>query len=745
MQLCQGGAQILGTIGHRNGHGSALAFLPFAAHLRAMVEVSRVELRIDGMHCAACVRRVEHALQAVPGVSGVSVNLATERASLAAARPFRLRDAVAALQSAGFRVAAARDPAAERASFARERTMALAALIMAAPLLIPALPRPVQFTLAALIQIVFGARFYRGAWSALRAGGGDMDTLVALGTTAAFVLSVWQWALGGSHVYFEASAVVIALVRLGKWMERRARSRAGDALRALATLQPEMARVRRDGVDHDVPASTLAVGDVMVVRPGSRIPADGLVREGQGSADESLLTGESLPVAKEPGSTVIGGAVNGDTLLLVEVTAIGAESRLSRMVRLVEAAQADKPKVQRLVDRVSAVFVPVVVVLALATFFFWWAHGAPLSVACIDAVSVLVIACPCALGLATPVALLVGTGAAARRGIVISDASVVERARAIRTVVFDKTGTLTEGRPDLVAALPAPGTEKSLLLSLAASVQSGSEHVLARAVRASTASLEVPPASATQSLPGRGVRAEVAGQTVLLGSERLMREHAVDVTSVAPDAALLLAAGRTISYLAASGKLIGLLAFGDLPRPNAAAAVASLRAQGMHVVLLSGDRREAAVPLGRLVGIDDIRAEALPEDKANAIAALRREGGVAMVGDGVNDAASLAAADIGIAMGGGTDAASEAAGITLMRGDPLLVPQALAIARETGNRIRQGLFWAFIYNLVGLPLAAAGQLSPVIAGAAMALSSLSVVVGVAGRPIRIDPAAQARR
>ena len=690
-----------------------------------------VDLALEGMSCAACVRRVERALGAVPGVSGAEVNLASERARV---RGVGL-DAgalVAAVVKAGYGAAplqAARKPPAFGDGWA-----ALGACALALPLVVPmalmpfgvelALPGWVQLALASVVQFVFGARFYRGAWRALRAGAGDMDTLVALGTSAAFGMSVWELAAGsGGHLYFEASAAVVALVRVGKWMEGRARRQAGQAIRALERLRPERARVRRGGVEQEVAVAALRLGDHLVVLPGERVPADGRVLEGEGGVDESLITGEALPVAKAPGAHVVGGSLNAEARLVVEATALGAEGELARLVRLVEDAQAAKAPVQRLVDRVSAVFVPVVVVLAALVFGGWWLAGVGVEAALVNAVAVLVIACPCALGLATPAAIMVGTGVAARQGILIRDAGVLEQARTIRTVVFDKTGTLTEGRPALVAVQCAPGVERGDVLRLAAALQAGSGHALARAVL--DAKPGVPAAEGVRSLAGRGVAGRVDGRAVLLGNARLMAEEGVDVAAL-PGAALE-AEGRTVSYLAADGVVLGLLAFGDALKPGAAGAVAALQRQGIHVVLLTGDSAGAAAVAGRALGISDVRAGALPGDKAAVVAGLRAKGGVAMVGDGVNDAPALAASDLAIAMGTGTDVAAEAAGIVLMRGDPALVPAALDIAARTQRQIWQGLGWAFGYNLVGIPLAAAGLLSPVVAGAAMALSSVSVV------------------
>ena len=712
------------------------------------VEEGVADLAVSGMSCASCVGRVERALLRAPGVLSAEVNLASERAqvrfAVGAATPEGL---AAAVRAAGYGAtvpgaAAARPDRAVAHWAAGDGVAAAAACALAAPLLLAmlampfgvdaALPDWAQLVLAAAVQGLFGTRFYRGAWAALRAGTGSMDTLVALGTSAAFGLSVWQLASGhagadGGHLYFEASAAVVALVRLGKWMEARARRGAGEAIRALQGLQPATARLQRDVAEVDVPIAAVRPGDLMAIRPGERIPADSLVREGVGSADESLLTGESLPVPKQPGSKVVGGSLNGDAPLLVEATAAAAEGQLARMVRLVEDAQASKPPVQRLVDRVSAVFVPVVVGIAALTFTGWWLAGAGAETAIVDAVAVLVIACPCALGLATPAAIMAGTGAAARHGILIRDPAALEQARRICTVVFDKTGTLTEGKPVLVAIHPAPGMAEVDLLRLAAALQAGSEHPLARAVLARAAGT-VPKAEGVRALPGRGVEGTVEDRRLLLGSGRLMRDEGLDTSLFAAVTDALASDGRTVSFLGeAGGRVLGILAFGDAPKPGAAEAVATLRRGGFRVLLLTGDNLGAAAATARALGITEVHAGALPADKAALVASLREEGGVAMVGDGVNDAAALAAADLGLAMATGTDVAAAAAGITLMRGDPALVPAALDIARRTHAKIWQGLFWAFAYNLVGVPLAAAGLLSPVVAGAAMAFSSVGVV------------------
>jgi Cu+-exporting ATPase len=567
-----------------------------------------------------------------------------------------------------------------------------------------------------------------------------MDLLVALGTSAGYGLSLFvllqQGAGGMPHLYFEASAVVITLVLLGKWLEARAKFQTTEAIRALNALRPETATVRRDGAEQSVPIAQVKMGDLVVVRPGERIPVDGLVLEGASQVDESLITGESLPVARHEGDPVTGGAVNGEGLLVVKTTAVGAESTLSRIVRMVESAQAKKAPIQRLVDKVSAVFVPVVIGIALLTVLGWGLGMGQWQQGILNAVAVLVIACPCALGLATPTAIMAGTGVAARHGILIKDAEALEVAHAITVVAFDKTGTLTEGKPKLVAAVPAAGDRRELLAA-AAAIQTGSEHLLARAVldaaalEAVVAPLPISTATQLRAVAGKGMAASVAGRELRLGSTRYMNELDVDCAALVQPAQQHEAQGQTVSWLAdVTDKpvLLGLFAFGDTVKADAIDAVARLHALKIKTVLVTGDNRGSANAVATALGIDQVEAEVLPQDKADIVAKLKQGGAVvAMVGDGINDAPALAAADVGIAMSTGTEVAMHAAGVTLMRGRPSLVADAIDISRRTYAKIRQNLFWAFVYNVVGVPLAAFGLLNPVIAGAAMAFSSVSVV------------------
>ena len=750
--------------------------LPVARLARAVADAGyrvasqTTRLTLAGMSCATCAGRIEQALAAVPGVISAQVNLAAETAEIdgvgPGADPYAL---IAAVEAAGYGAAlppsaetgAAAMETAERTRARRERREGLlvaGGALLSLPLVLPMvlqplgihwmLPAVVQFLLATPVQFGLGARFYKAGWGAVKARSGNMDLLVSLGTSAAYGLSLYQWlALGEPHLYFEAAAVVIVLVRLGKWLESRAKRQTTEAIRALQALRPDTARVVRGGEETDLPVAQVRLGDLMVVRPGERIPLDGKIRTGASSVDESLITGESLPVDKNPGDPVTGGAINGNGLLRVVVSAVGNETVLARIIRLVEDAQGAKAPIQKLVDKVAAIFVPVVLAIAFATLLAWGLGTGQWETALINAVTVLVIACPCALGLATPAAIMAGTGVGARHGILIKDAEALELAQQIRLVAFDKTGTLTRGQPGLVFQRTAPGVEVPVL-AWAAAVQSGSEHPLAKAtVAAAKAEAHVdspagtgalPAAHAIEALPGRGMAGEVAGRALRLGSTRLMGELGLDgaLAAFAADQQRLTAQGCSLAWLAdvsepSLPRLLGLFAYGDPLKPESAEAIATLHRQGIRTVLVTGDNRGAAQAVAGQLGLDQVEAEVLPADKAATIARLKSSGKggnvVAMVGDGINDAPALAAADVGIAMGSGTDVAMHAAGVTLMRGDPRLVAAAIALSRMTVRKIRQNLFWAFIYNVVGIPLAALGLLNPVFAGAAMAMSSVSVL------------------
>ncbi|MDL2356618.1 MAG: heavy metal translocating P-type ATPase, partial [Pseudomonadota bacterium] len=717
----------------------ASALVDAVAKAGYAVATHSVALAIGGMTCASCAGRVERALAQVPGVTGAAVNLATEEAAVTLAADVPVAALIAAVERAGYQASVAGEGAAPAArSMPAWWPVALAAAL-SLPLIVPMLAHPagfdwmlpgwLQLALATPVQFWLGARFYRAGWHAARALTGNMDLLVAIGTSAVYGLSLYLLLAHPAghmqHLFFESSAVVITLVLLGKWLEARAKRQTIAAIGALESLRAPEAIVRRGGSDLVVPVDQVRLGDTVIVRPGDRVPVDGIVIEGSSALDESLLTGESMPVAKQAGSAVTGGAVNADGLLVIRASAIGAATVLSRIIKLVEDAQAVKAPIQRLVDQVSAVFVPAVLLISIVTLLGWGVLTGDWQQALLNAVAVQVIACPCALGLATPTSIMVGTGVAARYGILIKDAEALETAHAVTVVVFDKTGTLTEGRPTLAAF---EGGDQ--VLAQAWAVQQYSDHPLATAVAdaARARGLALPAAQAAEALPGKGVKASVDGVTVYLGNRRLMQELGLAADGSAAHEQL----GRTVSWLAlesAGGiRLAGLLAFGDTVKPSAKAAVARLAALGVKCMMLTGDNPGSASVVAAKVGISEFRAEVLPADKSRVVAELKAQGHkVAMVGDGINDAPALAAADIGIAMATGTDVAMHTAGITLMRGDPALVADAISISNRTYRKIRQNLGWAFIYNIVGIPLAAFGMLNPVIAGAAMAFSSVSVV------------------
>lgn len=714
-----------------------------------MQDTLTFDLPISGMTCASCAGRVERALAKVPGVNSVTVNLANERAHVQVQPQTDPQTLINAVSHAGYSATLLQDERVKADRKAdmlhRERWALLLAILLAVPLVVPMLLSPLgvhwmlpawaQAALATPVQFILGARFYVAAWKAVRSGAGNMDLLVAIGTSAGYGLSLYQWltAAPGTapHLYFEASAVVIALVLLGKYLESRAKRQTASAIRALEALRPDRALRVVDGIEQEVAISELQLEDRVLVKPGERFPVDGDVIEGHSHADEALITGESLPVAKEPGDRVTGGAINGEGRLLVRTTALGSETVLARIIRLVEDAQTGKAPIQRLVDRVSQVFVPVVLLIAFITLAGWLLAGASLEVALINAVTVLVIACPCALGLATPTAIMAGTGVAARHGILIKDAEALERAHEVTAVVFDKTGTLTSGTPRITNMIALEGNEEQLL-QRAGALQRGSEHPLAKAVLdvCHEWQLKLDEIENSHALSGRGIAGTVQGHELVLGNRRLLEESGLPMGDLAESARIWEAEGRTLSWLierAPDPHVIGLFAFGDSLKPGTDEAVRELNARGITSHLLTGDNRGSAQVVAKALGIHDVHAEVLPADKSATVMQLKSHNVVAMVGDGINDAPALAAADIGIAMGSGTDVAMQAAGITLMRGDPRLVPAALDISRRTYAKIRQNLFWAFVYNLIGIPLAAFGYLNPVLAGAAMALSSVSVV------------------
>jgi Cu+-exporting ATPase len=709
-------------------------------------------LDISGMTCAACAGRVEKALSRVEGVTSATVNLALERADIVGAASQSAL--IAAVERAGYGAIGRGKNAAER-RLAREQVEArrrsesrwtvflfVIAAVSTAPFLLEMgamatgraglLSPMTQFVLASIVQFTAGLRFYKGAYLSLRAGAANMDVLVALGTSAAWGFSTVMIAVHGEHahghLYFEGGAVVITLVLLGKVLETRAKSSASEAVRALFSLRPQTARKLIGDREQETPVEDLRLGDHFIVRPGERIAADGIVIEGASEVDEALVTGESAPVAKTTGSNVIEGGLNGTGRLIIETKAIGEDTTLARISRLVENAQTGKAPIQRLVDQVVQVFVPAVMAIAALSFGGWLIAGSSFEQALIAAVSVLVIACPCALGLATPVTLVAGTGAAAKAGILIRDVEALEHAARIDTVVFDKTGTLTEGRMRVVDVEPAAARRS--ILETAAALNAASEHPLAAAIGAAAKADGLVPVAVTsfRAIPGEGVEGMLAGRHAAAGNRALMERLGHDTSPFANSVKQMAKAGRTPVFVALDDQTIGVIALEDTPRAGAAAAVATLKGTGIKVLMLSGDTEAAAATLSRNLGLDGFEAPVRPAEKALRVTKLRESGArVAMVGDGVNDAPALAAADLGVAMASGSDVAMAAAGVTLMREDPALVPAALAIAKATANKIRQNLFFAFVYNVVGIPLAAFGLLSPSLAGAAMAASSVSVV------------------
>ncbi|MEV0808232.1 heavy metal translocating P-type ATPase [Micromonospora sp. NPDC050200] len=732
--------------------------LPVAPHL--------IELAIGGMTCASCAARIEKKLNRMEGVTA-TVNYATEKATVRYADEVTPDDLIATVEKTGYTAvvpppptpAGTAGPAAEPADELRGlRTRLWVSIVLTVPVIVLAMVPAWQFTywqwlsltLAAPVVVYGGLPFHRAAWINLRHGAATMDTLVSLGTLAAFGWSLWALFLGDAgtpgmthpfrlditrtdgagNIYLEAAAGVTVFILAGRYFEARSKRTAGAALRALLELGARDVAVLRGGVETRIPVDQLAVGDRFVVRPGEKVATDGVVDEGTSAVDASMLTGESVPVEVGPGDTVVGATVNAGGRLLVTATRVGADTQLAQMSKLVEQAQTGKAAVQRLADRISGVFVPIVIALAAGTLGWWLGTGAGPTAAFTAAVAVLIIACPCALGLATPTALLVGTGRGAQLGILIKGPEVLESTRQVDTVVLDKTGTVTTGRMTLVDVLPAEGVDRAELLRLAGALEAGSEHPIARAVAAGAAEAgELPAVTGFANAEGLGVTGTVDGHELVVGRLRLLRERGLDVPEEVVRAATdAEAAGRTAVLAGWDGRARGVLAVADVVKPTSRAAVDGLRGLGLTPVLLTGDNATVARAVAAEVGIDEVIAEVLPADKVDVVTRLQAEGRtVAMVGDGVNDAAALARADLGLAMGTGTDVAIEASDLTLVRGDLTAAVDAIRLSRRTLAIIKGNLFWAFAYNLAALPLAAAGLLNPMIAGAAMAFSSVFVV------------------
>ena len=727
-----------------------------------------LELDITSMTCASCARRVERAIGKVAGVQAVAVNLATESATVQGSATAAA--VVSAVETAGYGAAERRaeapvaaaghperetdTPRSEAYAQSQQRLFIAAALlsgpVLALSMLMLRFPGSalVELILTTVVVFVCGWQFFATAGRLARHLAANMDTLIALGSAAAYGFSVYTLAVAipeqgplAAHppLYFETAAIIVTLILLGRWLEARAKGRAGAAIKALMGLQPKTAQLLRNGEPVAVPVESVRVDDIVLVRPGEKVPVDGVVVNGESSVDEAMLTGESMTVAKRVGDEVTGATLNQRGALTVRATRIGADTALAQIVRLVEQAQGSKAPIERLADRVAAIFVPAVLAIAALTFLAWLVLGSgagEVTKPLLTAVTVLVIACPCALGLATPTAIMVGTGRGAEQGILIKDAASLERAHALTAIILDKTGTVTEGQPQVTDVVPLHGQHANDVLRLAAAAEARSEHPLAAAVvtHARAVGLTLPEPAAFVSTPGQGVAAQVEGSQVLVGNARLLAARDIATAKLAPVADHLEANGRTVALVAIDGQPAGVVGVADTVKPTSAAAVTALRRLGLAVYLLTGDNRRTAVAIGREVGIpsDHIRAEVRPEDKAAEVAKLRAAGHVVgMVGDGINDAPALAAADVGFALGTGTDVAMETAAITLMRGDLRSVPAAIRLSRRTMRTIRQNLFWAFGYNTAMIPLAALGLLAalggPMLAAAAMAFSSVSVV------------------
>ena len=726
-------------------------------------EATTHRLSISGMSCAGCVATVENALKNVPGVQEANVNFAEHTATVqGSVAPTALVEAVKQVGYGAAELRGLEDEAEkEAAEFAHYRAllrkfMVAGAvglpLMLAEPLgLMPMLDAPSgrifwlavgAVTLGALVYA--GGHFFRGAWKSFRAHNANMDTLIALGTGAAWVYSMFVVVFPGvvpslaRHAYFEAAAIIIALINLGQALEMRARGKTSEAIKRLIGLQPKTARVIRDGKEMDVPISEVGLDETIRVRPGEKIPVDGVIIDGHSSVDESMLTGEPMPVEKKQGDEVVGGTFNKSGSFLFQAKRIGADTALARIIEMVRRAQASKPAIGRLADKISAVFVPTVLIIAVLTFLAWFNLGPEpkFSFALVATMTVLIIACPCALGLATPISIMVGVGKAAEYGILIRNGEALQQAGRLTTVVLDKTGTVTAGRPTVTALLPDPGWDESKLLALAAGIETGSEHPLAEAIvsAAKARGLALAPARGFEAIAGHGVSATIDGKKVLFGNARLMAQRGIDLGGLAARAQELAARAQTPMYLAVDGTAAGIVAVADPVKPDSQAAIARLRADGLKVVMITGDNRATAEAVAREVGVDEVMAEVLPGEKAAKVSELQARGEtVGMVGDGINDAPALAQADVGYAIGTGTDVAIESADVTLMRGSLLGVADAIAISRATVRNIKQNLFGAFIYNVIGIPVAAGVLyplgllLNPIIAGAAMAMSSVTVV------------------
>lgn len=711
----------------------------------------KAELKLVGMTCAACAARIEKKLNSLQGVYGAGVNLATERASFEFdPAQISLKEVEKAVADIGYQAFAVGDEAVDREKEARENEISyqkrrlIISTVLSAPLLLvmifewAGIHLPISldlvhwtsFILATPVQFYAGFQFYRGAYKALKNGSANMDVLVSLGTLSAYFYSIVLMFQNSMHSYFEVSAVLITLVILGKTLEARAKGKTSEAIKKLMGLQAKTARVIRDGVEQDIPLEAVETGDLVLVRPGEKIPVDGVVKEGSSAVDESMLTGESIPVSKQPGDTVIGATINKNGFLKFEATKVGKDTALAQIIRLVEEAQGSKAPIQRVADQVSAYFVPVVVALAIITGVVWYVLSGDFARALVGFVSVLVIACPCALGLATPTAIMVGTGKGAEKGILIKGGEHLEKTHKITAIVLDKTGTITKGQPEVTDVLAVNGFDNREILSVAGSAEKQSEHPLAEAIvkAAQGAGAVIEPVTDFAAIPGHGIQAKVGDRLIYLGNAKLMKKNNISLGDLEQKIQALEAEGKTVMTLGVNGTAAGIVAVADTVKEHSAEAISQLQKMGINVYMITGDNKRTADAIAHQVGISNVLAEVLPENKAQEVEKLKEAGFVVgMVGDGINDAPALATADVGMAIGTGTDVAMEAADITLMRGDLRSIVAGIKLSRSTMRVIKQNLFWALIYNTLGIPLAAVGILSPVIAGAAMALSSVSVV------------------
>lgn len=721
-------------------------------------DMNQVELIISGMSCAACSAKIEKGLGKMEGVKQAAVNLTTERARVEYdPSQLKVSDVVHKIQSLGYDAQRAEEISQDEETEARQKeihslkTSLILSAVLSSPLVLAMLlglfkwenmwvtflHNPYfQLIVAAPIQFIIGSRFYRNAYFALRSKGANMDVLIAMGTSAAFFFSLYNVFFEDvapgmmKSLYFEAAAIIITLVLLGKYLEAVAKGRTSEAIKKLMGLQAKTARVIRNGMEEDLPIEEVELGDIVVVRPGEKVPVDGIITEGHSALDESMLTGESLPVDKKTGDNVFGATINKFGAFKFEVTKVGRDTALSQIIKMVEDAQGTKAPIQKIADQAAGVFVPAVLGIALVTFLIWYAGGAGINKALISAVAVLVIACPCALGLATPTAIMVGTGKGAENGILIKGGEYLERTYKLNAVVLDKTGTITHGKPEVTDILPLSSRDNIEVLKLAAISEKGSEHPLGMAIyeKGKKGSGSLPDPDEFEAIAGRGVMARIDGQEIYIGTRKLMGERGIDTADIEPALARLEDEGKTAMIMAVNDKLEAVLAVADTLKEHSREAVEDLQKMGIEVYMITGDNRRTAHAIASQVGISHVLAEVLPDNKAEEIQKLQAQGKiVAMVGDGINDAPALATADIGMAMGTGTDIAIETADITLMRGDLRTISSAIRLSRKTINKIKQNLFWAFIYNIIGIPFAALGLLNPIIAGAAMAFSSVSVV------------------